>query len=277
MRICSMVLQNINSCLGIHQHLPSLLLFIQRACLDQKRAHHCFFTASLEVFTAAWQTELWDQHRRTLININLDCFLHFYHQTRLTKSIKVCSPLFSVLPHHRASFPHRETIHNFWAVSSSKERGNPFYFSVVLTLPPRGVAITQSSFPRSWRRSSVGRVRTVAAADGLSNQDCHLCKPADTHHTLSNSQRISHDKSHKRHSMCVCVWVSRCVCVCMNVIHWYPVLYWPPMLSGKQKRRLTARLFFSTHLLLLLSVLGKCLSFSEYLCILWHDTEVKFV
>ncbi len=49
------------------------------------------------------------------------------------------------------------------------------------------------------------------------------------------------------------------------------------MLSRNQERRFTVLilLLFSTHLLLLLSVLGKCLSFSEYLCILWHGTEVK--
>lgn len=46
-------------------------------------------------------------------------------------------------------------------------------------------------------------------------QDCHLCKPADASHARKH-QRINHDKSHKRHSMCVRVRVCVHTPVCMH-------------------------------------------------------------
>lgn len=82
-------------------------------------------------------------------------------------------------------------------------------------------------------------------------------------HTI-NYQCINHDNTTP--SACVCY-------LCMHecnlgrvIAYWYPLSYW----SWKR------RVLLLQHLLsLLLSILGKCLSFSEYLCILWHDTEVK--
>lgn len=54
-RICSMILQNINPYLGIHDHLPLLPpLYPDGACLDQRGVHHSspwYVVAWVEAFT----------------------------------------------------------------------------------------------------------------------------------------------------------------------------------------------------------------------------------
>lgn len=121
-RICSMILQNIKSYLGIHDLSPSSSPL--RACFDHKGVHHSFsqsMVASAKAFTLLdqVQTEQWDQRRRKEDWYNM---LKFFFLS-----------LLNTLLHHLATVPHqlhdcRMTIHDFWTVSTLKERGFTFCF-----------------------------------------------------------------------------------------------------------------------------------------------------
>lgn len=175
----------------------------------------------------------------------------------------------------------------FRAVSASKERGILFLFFVFsffsplsylcpififLTLPRWGVAIKSITLKEQKATSVRSCVQTRAL--------CATCRHV-TH--LTSKRHINHEP----HKTPQHVRVSRCVyaCVCMHECN--PLIICvvlaprlPLRCSGETRRGgsiIPTLLLFSTRLLLLflllfLSVLGKRLSFSEYLCILWHDT-----
>lgn len=171
----------------------------------------------------------------------------------------------------------------FRAVSASKERGILFFlpfFSlsylcpifIFLTLPRWGVAIKSITLKEQKATSVRSCVQTRAL--------CATCWHV-TH--LTSKRHINHEP----HKTPQHVRVSRCVCACVCMHECNPLIICVvlaprlPLRCSAETRRggsiIPTPLLFSTHLLLLflllfLSVLGKRLSFSEYLCILWHDT-----
>lgn len=143
---------------------------------------------------------------------------------------------------------------------------------IFLTLPRWGVAIKSITLKEQKATSVRSCVQTRAL--------CATCRHV-TH--LTSKRHINHEP----HKTPQHVRVSRCVCACVCMHECNPLIICvvlaprlPLRCSGETRRGgsiIPTLLLFSTRLLLLflllfLSVLGKRLSFSEYLCILWHDT-----
>lgn len=165
----------------------------------------------------------------------------------------------------------------FRAVSASKERGILFLFFVFSFFPPQVTCAPSSSF---WHCHDEELKATSVRSCVQTRALCATCRHV-TH--LTSKRHINHEP----HKTPQHVRVSRCVyaCVCMHECN--PLIICvvlaprlPLRCSGETRRGgsiIPTLLLFSTRLLLLflllfLSVLGKRLSFSEYLCILWHDT-----
>ena len=169
------------------------------------------------------------------------------------------------------------TIHHFWAVSASKERGrSAVTFFIFLILPlPEGVAVTiiaseELATGRPQRRHVFIMYRWYRHKPLW--QDC---KPADTSHTRHQTTNTSTMTTPQCVCVCMCVWMHECNPGNHGVLITCVVLTADTDQEHIPAPSPSTPISSLLLLLLLLSVLGKCLSFSEYLCILWHDTEVK--
>lgn len=174
----------------------------------------------------------------------------------------------------------RRTSHNFWVVlNSEKHRFSPFvFFLFFLMLLPWGVAITIITWEElktSGHKAAVSSSYNDWCGCRRSLwQDFILCRLAETSHTLSNNRCIKHD------NVTVCVSLV-CLFACMNVIQresWCfdNLCFTDPWCSAEVEETIHSP--DPSHLPHPSPPplrFRKVFSFSEYLCILWHDTDVS--